>query len=324
MKLKLLASILMLFSLTTFAVGGGGKLLDLLVNESGLIELLTRNGIEAAAARQVQHNIANSLTSLGLTGQSASPEALQRVIAGLGTSREDRKIKTSLLKLLNQDAEVLKKGEMVEAINNLIYLANRHGVRGSLVLACSECVNESLFIHGFKFSMEEVSRPAVKKLFESNIIPNEPRELSRFIASKMKRLNVGDYSKTSSKLVAPEREKSLAIFLALAEKNSPATKVERDFIDAVLAISTTPSGQVKLLNESNPHSLWSTFAINGADEEYLTGMTALLKETAERGKDNVSKKDAFFEVLDDTIGSTSKEAQDGVNSLRIQTCFFGK
>ena len=87
MKLKVLASILMLFSLTTFAVGGGGKLLDLLVNESGLVELLTRNGIEAAAARQVQHNIANSLTSLGLTGQSASPEALQRVIAGLGTRK---------------------------------------------------------------------------------------------------------------------------------------------------------------------------------------------------------------------------------------------
>lgn len=322
MKLKFLSTLFLAMTLTVHAAGGG-KLLDLLVNESGLLELLTKNGIEEVAARQVQNHVKNSLTSLGLSA-NASGESLQRVIASLSNSGEDRKIKQSLLRLMNQETESLSKGDVVEAVNNLIFLSNRHGVRGSLVLACSECVNENLFVHGFKFSMEEVSRPAVKKLFESNIIPNNPADLNRFISGKMKRLGFGDYSRASSKLVAPEREKSLAIFLALAEKNSPATKVERDFIDSVIAVSTTPSGQVKLLNEENPHSLWSTFAINGADEEYLSGMTTILKETAERGKGNVSKRDAFFEVLDDTIGTTSKEAQDGVANLRLQNCFFGK
>ncbi len=322
MKFKFLSTIFLALTLSVYGAGGG-KLLDLLVNETGLLEVLTKNGIEQVTARQVQSHVKNSLSSLGLKAGS-SAESLQRVIAGLSNSGEDRKIKQNLLRLMNEDVESIQKQDLIEAVNNLIFLANRHGVRGSLVLACSECVNENLFLHGFKFSMEEVSRPAVKKLLESNIIPNNPRDLNRFISNKMKRLGYGDYSRASSKLVAPEREKSLAIFLALAEKNSPATALEREYIDAVVAVSTTPSGKVKLLDEENPHSLWSTFAINGADEEYLSGMTALLKETAQKGKDEVSKKEAFFAVLDETIGKTSKEAQDGVNSLRLQNCFFGK
>ena len=322
MKLKLLSVLLFTISLSLHAAGGG-KLLDLLVNESGLLELLTKNGVEEVAARQVQSHVKNSLSSLGLDGGEPA-ESLQKAIAGLSDSPEDRQIKQSLLKLMNQDADSLEKSELVEAINNLHFLANRHGIKGSLVLACSECVNESLFVHGFKYSMEEVTRPSVKRIYDKNTIPSDPRKLNRFIASKMKRLGLGNFSRSSSDLVAPEREKSLAIFLELAEKNSPATKVERAYIDSVIAISTDPSGNVKLLNENNPHSLWNIFSNDQADEEYLAGLTSLLKDTAERGKGSVSKKDAFFEVLDETFGSTSKEAQDGVNSLRLQNCFFGK
>ncbi|MCR9206042.1 MAG: hypothetical protein NXH75_15775, partial [Halobacteriovoraceae bacterium] len=215
------------------------------------------------------------------------------------------------------------KKDVVEAVNNLIFLANRHGVRGSMVLACSECVNNALFTHGFKFTLEEVSQSSVRQLLESNVIPRDPRGLSRFISDKMNRLGYGSFNKASSNLVAPEEEKALAIFLALAEKGSPASKAQRDFIDSVVAVSTTPGGDVKLLNPENPHKFWKLFDDNENTDSVLAGYSSLLKETAEEGKSTASKRDAFYNVLQRNAGN-DPEATERVNAIRLKNCFFGR
>ncbi len=302
---------------------GAGKLLDLLLNESGLVELLTKNGIEGAAAVQVRTYVKNSILSLSVGSEMPTGDALLNIIKGLENTTADRRVKASLLKVLNKNSDELKKSDIVEAVNNLIFLANRHGVRGSLVLACSECVNNALFSHGFRFTLEEVTQSSVRQLLESNVIPREPRALSQFLSNKMSRLGFGSFNRASADLVAPEEEKALAIFLALADKGSPATTAQRDFINSVISMSTNPSGEVKLLDPENPHKFWKLFDDSENTDNVLAGYATILKETAEEAKTKVNKKEAFYDVLQRNAGD-SPEATERVNSIRIKNCFFGR
>ncbi|MCF8059977.1 MAG: hypothetical protein K9K67_11820 [Bacteriovoracaceae bacterium] len=318
-------SVILMTLLLTFNLHavGGGKLLDLLLNESGLVELLTKNGIEGAAAAQVKSYVKNSILSLSVGSNMPSGEALLTIIKGLENTPADRRVKANLLKVLDKNADELKKADIVDAVNDLIFLANRHGVRGSLVLACSECVNNALFSHGFRFTLEEVTQSSVRQLLESNVIPREPRALSQFISNKMTRLGMGSFNRASADLVAPEEEKALAIFLALADKGSPATAAQREFIDSVVAVSTVPGGEVKLLNPENPHKFWKLFDDSENTDNVLAGYATILKETAEEAKTSVNKKEAFYDVLQRSAGD-SEEATLSVNAIRMKNCFFGR
>lgn len=321
---KLNIAILALFlSFSTFAAGGA-QLFKLLVNESGLAELLVKNGIEEAAAANVKTYVKNSILSLTVGNEMPTGEALVQVIKGLDSSTSaDRRIKASLLSVMQKDADELSKNDVVEAVNNLIFLANRHGVRGSLVIACSQCVGSALAPHGFKFTFEEVTRSSVRQLLESNVIPREPRALSQFISNKMSRLNLGSFSRSSADLVAPEEEKALAIFLALADKGSPATQAQREFIDSVIEFSKTPGGDVKLLNPDNPHKFWTLFDNSKYTDNVLAGYASILKETAEESKGTVNRQKAFYDVVQRNAGDTA-EATERVNALRLKNCFFKK
>lgn len=322
MKKLFVLTLCLFLNLSSFAAGGG-KLLDLLINESGLIELLTKNGIEGAAAVQVKSYVKNSILSLSVGSEMPTGDALKQIIRNLDSTTTDKRIQASLLTVLNKEADSLSTNEVVEAVNNLIFLSNRYGVRGSLVLACSQCVGSALAPYGFKFTLEEVTQSSVRQLLENNIIPREPRALSRFISGKMKRLNMGSFGRSSAELVAPEEEKSLAIFLALAEKNSPATAAQRDFIDAVMAFSKTPGGDVKLLNPDNPHKFWTLFDNGSNNDSVLAGYAKLLRESAEEAKGKVNRKEAFYDVLQRNAGD-SPEATKRVNSIRLKNCFFGR
>lgn len=315
--------ILSLFlSLSTYAAGGA-QLFKLLVNESGFAELLVKNGIEEVAAANVKTYVRNSILSLTAGSEMPTAEALVQVIRGLESTGPDRRIKASLLEIMQKDADELSKNDVVEAVNNLIFLANRHGVRGSLVIACSQCVGSALAPHGFKFTFEEVTRSSVRQLLESNVIPREPRALSQFITNKMKRLNLGSFGRSSADLVAPEEEKALAIFLALADKGSPATQAQREFIDSVIEFSKTPGGDVKLLNPDNPHKFWTLFDNSKYTDNVLTGYASILKETAEEAKGTVNRQKAFYDVVQRNAGNTP-EATERVNALRLKNCFFRK
>ena len=98
------------------------------------------------------------------------------------------------------------------AINNIIYLANRHG--RSVIITCADCVNTNLANAGFKFTVETIKNSSASKLL-NDVIPRNPAQLNTFISGRMKRLGMGDYSKVTPDLVAPEDEKSLALFLGL-------------------------------------------------------------------------------------------------------------
>lgn len=78
----LLGSLICLGPINAHA-GAASKVVDLLVNDSGLSELLTRKGIRGVAANRVRSSIQNSLRNLHPQGELPSAYELQRTLKGL-------------------------------------------------------------------------------------------------------------------------------------------------------------------------------------------------------------------------------------------------
>ncbi len=313
-----LSIFLLTLSLNVWAAGSG-KLVELIVSESGLVEMLSKRGVEGASANRVEGYVRSSLLSLNRNSKP-SPAQLKKVLIELKEVRIDSKYKRQLLSLLDKDVDSLSKKDLVDAVNNLIYIANRYGYRKGTLLACAECVSDTLGRHGFKFTLEEVSDSNVRQVLES-MIPRTPQEVTKKISQWMGRSKAGDFSRTSRKLVAREERKTLAVFLAMAQKSSPASRTQKEFIDAVMDVSKRPGGSVKLLDPDNPHKLWKLFDNQSLSEDLLREWTAVLRETAEVAKNDVSKKEAFFKVLKKRAGD-DPVLQEQVNALRVKGCYF--
>ena len=130
------------------------KLADYLVSASGVTEILAKHGIKGNDAKQVQSYVASSLAALGSKGSNLSKEELLAVLSKLPVTGQDATMRKSLQVLLDKPEATIKKSDVVEAINNIIYLANRHGK--SVIITCAECVNENLAKDGFKFTVETI------------------------------------------------------------------------------------------------------------------------------------------------------------------------
>lgn len=319
MKLKsLLFVVLLTFSLALKA-SGTGKLVDVLISESGVVELLAKRGIDGVPAQKVSSYVKNSLISLSFADRVPTKRELLEIINGLGSSQSDVTMRKQLQSLLEKEADKLSKEDVVTSINNLIYLANRYGTRGSTVLACAECVSDVLKRNGFKFTLEVLEDKASKQVL-TNVLPRKPQDLQNFIGSKMRAMNLGDFSRAGKDLVAPEEERALGLFVALADKSSPATKVQRDFIESILEVSKDSSGKVNILDSNNPHKLWKLFD-KDMDPEFMKEWTDLLREVADEGKDQASKKESFFKVLERRAGDDPVKLEQ-VNMLRAKGCYF--
>lgn len=317
--------IVALFTMTqVWAAPGvqGAKLIDFIVSDSGVLEILGQRGIQGAPANSVQSYVRNSLKAFSPASGDLSKTELRDIVSELNVSGDDLRIRNELEELLEKSVnDELGKDDVVTAINNLIYLANRHGLRGSVVLACSECVSEALSRNGFRFTFATVKNQRIADVV-STVLPRKPREVSNFIDQRMKRMELGSFKNVPKEIVAPEEERSLGVFLALAESGD---QVHKDLVDAVLEVSKRPSGKVNLLDRQNPHKLWKLFDPDQNGETLsvaeMQSWTRLLKEVAAEGKSNVSKKEAFYTVL------TREAGDDPVlieykNMLRSKNCFF--
>ena len=311
------------FSLFSASVmgAGAGKLFDLLVNESGLMDVLARRGIEGVPADKVGVFVKNSLKSFTPDGSMPTGSQLKKIVSDIKSLKTDSKHKKRLLELLEKDSDKLSKDELVDAVNSLIFLSSRYGRRGSTILACAECVSDSLGRHGFKYTLEEVRKANIKEILENNVVPRHPTDLSKYISGKMRRLKMGSYSKSSRGVVSPEEKRTFGVFLALADPNGPATKNQRELIDAILSVSTQPDGTVKLLSKDNSHKLWKILIEQDMDDNLSKQWADLLREVAEEGKDSVSKKDAFYKVLRRRAGD-DQVLNEQVDALRMKGCYF--
>jgi predicted Zn-ribbon and HTH transcriptional regulator len=309
----MLKYLLILCLAVNVSFASGVKLVDYLVSSSGLIEILGKNGIKGNDAKQVQSYVASSLAALG-NKSSLSKQELAKVLADLPVAGQDANVRRGLQGLLDTPAEQIKKQDIVNAINNIIYLANRHGK--SVIITCAECVNENLAKNGFKFTVETVKNASSTKLL-NDVIPKNPAQLNTFISTRMKKTGMGDYSKVTPDLVAPEDEKSLALFLGLAESGSAEQKA---LISSIKKLSTK-NGKTNIIDPKNPHKFWKIVADDMSPQD-MAGWTKTLEEVSARSsKDGVSAEEAFYRTLKDKAQGNEYLTKQ-YETLKAKKCFF--
>lgn len=291
------------------------KLVDFLVSSSGVTEILAKHGIKGSDAKQVQGYLEASMKALSNSKSSTlTNKELIDIISKLPATGKDADARRALQLLLDKPANQIKKSDVVEAINNIIYLANRHGK--SVIITCAECVNEKLAKDGFKFTVEAITNASAAKLL-NDVIPKNPAQLNTFISARMKRLGMGDYSKVTPALVAPEDEKSLALFLGLAEAG---TAEQKRLIAAIKKVSTT-NGKVNIIDPRNPHKLWKILADDMSAQD-LAGWTRTLDTVSTRqAKDKVTAEEAFYRTLKDKAAGDQHLTKQ-YETIKAKRCFF--
>lgn len=311
MKKYLLLCCSLFLIVNSIYAAGAVKLVDYMISNSGLTELLAKNGIQGIDAKQVESYVATSIGSFG-SGKTLTQKEFAEVLSKIPATGEDATLRKRLQVLLDKSDADIKKEDVVEAVNNIIYLANRYGK--SVIITCADCVSDSLTKSGFKFTVENIKNAGSAKLL-ADVIPNNPKDLNKFITSKAKRLGFGDYSKVSPSYISPEEEKSLALFLALAESGN---SVQKDFALAIKELSTDSRG-TNIFNTANPNKLWK-FVTTDTSDDQVSRMTVLLTET-KKSTDKKTIEDAFIDVLKKK-SEASDELFQKFKSIKAKRCFF--
>jgi hypothetical protein len=309
-------ALLLILSLASLSIqaAGGGKLIDFLLNDSGVAEILTKNGIDAVAIPRVKRYVTNSLTALNFKNKKPTKRELQGILRSLGGSPQDIKVRKNLESLLNKTNP--SKKDVVSAVNSLIYLANRHGHRGSTVLACAQCVSDVLSKNGFKFTLEEINNTAAKKVLDRTL-PRKPRDLTNFINTKISKHKFGSLSNVDPRMLRPEEERALGLFLGLADAGS---KKQKQLIDAIRDFSTDANGSTQLVDSRNPHTFWKLFS-EDMDDDVVEGWTKIIKEATENANGKTDKQDAFYTALKKRAGD-DQYMNEQLEFLKKKNCFF--
>lgn len=295
------------------AFASGVKLIDYMVSSSGLIELLGQHGIKGVEAKQVESYVFSSLNSFG-AGKNISQKELSDILSKMPVTGQDASIRKELQLLLDKSSGDLKKDDVVKAINNIIYLANRHGK--SVIITCAECVSDNLSKSGFKFTVENIKNAGSIKLL-NDVIPNNPKDLQVFISARVKRLGLGDYSKVTPEMVSPEEEKTLALFLASYESGNAEFK---SFAQSVKRLSTK-GGKTNLFDASNPNKLWKLVTTDLSSQEIQKISTVLGEVDEVASKEKLKVEDAFNRVLRKK-SETSSELLEKYKQIKNRRCFF--
>lgn len=289
------------------------KLIDFIVSSSGLTEILSKNGVKGVDAKQIESYVASSISAFG-GGKNLSRAEFSEILSKLPVTGQDATLRKELQLLLDTPEKDIKKEDLVKVVNNIIYLANRHGK--SVIITCADCVSDSLTKSGFKFTVENIKSSSSVKIL-TDIIPNNPKDLQHFIAGKVKRLGYGDYSKVTPQMISPEEEKSLALFLALAEGGSAEYKE----LGLTIKNLSTKNGKTNLFDVSNPNKLWKAAASDLSNAD-IAKMSETLKEVDKVAKkENIRIEEAFNKVIRKKSES-SEELMTKYKAIKSKRCFF--
>lgn len=309
--IKFLTLYLMLIS-SSFA-SGSAKLVDLMVNKAGTIELLSKYGLNKAEAVIVENYLSKSIAGLSSDKTLTNTELLE-LINKLPAAGKDALVRKELMTLLNKNVGNIKKADLVNAINNVMILSNRYGK--SVILNCSECVNMDLTKHGFKFSVENIKNSSTNDLLK-NVIPNNPQALNNYITQKMRQLDFGLYSKATPDLINSDEQKTLALFLAMAENGNVKVK---NLIASIKVVSTK-NGKTQLLDKSNRHKLWKLAAHEMTPAE-LEAWTKMIDELGVRAnEDGLNVEQLFYKILKEKADSSVIMTKK-YNNIKSKRCFF--
>ncbi len=292
---------------------GTTKLVDYMISGSGLVEILGKYGISGNDAKQVESYVGSAITALG-SKKVLTKQELSGALSKLPVTGSDASVRKELQILLDKSEGEIKKEDVVKAVNNIIYLANRHGK--SIIITCAECVNEGLAKNGFKFTVENIKNSSSVKVL-NEILPKNPAELNTFISTRMRRLGMGDYSRVTPDMVAPSEEKSLGLFLGLAESGSPEQKA----LIASIKKLATRNGRTNIIDPKNPQKFWKVVADDMSPQD-MSGWTKTLNEVSARAeKDNITTEEAFYRTLKEKAEGNDYLMKQ-YETLKSKRCFF--
>jgi len=292
---------------------GATKLVDFIVSSSGTTEILSKYGIKGSDARLVENYVANSFAALS-SKKILTKNELMNLINRLPVTPEDAAVRKELQILLDKNVDEFKKDDVVKAINNIIYLANRHGK--SILISCADCVNDNLAKNGFTFSVENLKNSSIKKLL-NDVIPNSPKDLQVFISSKMRRQRLGDYSKVTPEIISAYEEKAFALFLALAESGNQETKA----LIATIKKVSTKDGTTGFFDPVSRNKFWKVAVKDMSSKEIEQWTKALEKVGVRANKEKILPEQAFYRILrEKSEGSESLLAK--YRAIKSKRCFF--
>lgn len=290
------------------------KLIDFMLSGNGVIEILGKYDIKGNDAAIVEGNVASSLSALGSKKKSLTKEEFLEVLSKLPVTGADASARKELQVLLDKSEGDIEKEDVVKAVNNIIYLANRYGK--TVIVTCTECVNENLANNGFKFTVENIKNSSSLKVL-NEVLPKNPAELNTFISLRMKKLGMGDYSKITPDLVSPSEEKSLALFLGLAEGGSADQKA---LVASIRKISTR-NGKTNLVDPKNLQKFWKIAAEDMSPQDMSSWIKTLTEVASRAEKDNITSEEAFYRTLKDKAQGNDHLMKQ-YETLKARRCFF--
>jgi len=302
--------LIFILSINLSYAAGTAKMIDFMMSNAGVGEILGKYGIKGNDAKQVESYMSSAIGALTSKSRGLSKKDLTEVLSKLPVTGPDANIRKELQILLDKSEGEIKKEDVVKVINHMIYLANRHGK--SVIITCSDCVNESLAKNGFKFSVESIKNSTSVKVL-NEVIPKNANELNTFISGRMRRMGMGDYSRVTPDQVSPSEERSLALFLGLAESGSTDQKA---LISSIKKLSTK-AGKTNVLITK----FWKIVA-DDMSPEMMTGWSKTLDAVAIRAeKDGVSTEEAFYRTLKDKA-KNDESLMKQYETIKAKRCFF--
>lgn len=294
--------------------GAVGKLAEAMLNTNEFSKLLAKYGILGADAKEFQKGVTASLAALG-DKKSITKDELTVLLSKLPVTGQDATSRKVLQVLLDSPVDKIKKEDVVNAVNNLITLADRYGK--STMFTCSRCVSDSEAKHGLKLGVSEVKNASVKKLLD-NEIPKNPTLLNTYITNNMKQLGMGTYgANVTPDTVGAGDEKLLAIYLGLAKSGSPDQKA---LAQAIKKLSTK-NGKTQLIDPKNQHKFWKIMSEDMSDRD-MREWTDILNEVSARAqKDGVSPEEAWNRTLKDKAQGDPALTKL-YETLKAKKCFF--
>ncbi len=311
----ILLSILLAFSLSAHAAGAG-KLIDYLFNDSGLVEVLTKNGFEQSSAVKLRTYVQNSIKGLNYSQSMPTPAQFKKIITELGGTPKEVALRKKILILMDKPTTNVGKEDITEVINGLIYLSNRFTRSGNSVLGCATCFDAKLASHGIKFTMEALSDSASKQILSSNMMKSA-RDIRVYNAAQVRKLKLGDYSKAT---ISPAEEKSLALAFSYGESKSKKTKPHRLFFQNYInLIKKNPNG-ANIFDDSNPQ-LWRLYSNKKFQEEYMVTWSSFIKEVSDNMKPDETPRETWYRILRKKAGD-NPVLNRYVDMLQNKNCFF--
>lgn len=290
-----------------------GKLVDMLVQSDGVEKIMAKEGGNAADAKLFQQYVTASIKSLGKDKKQMTKDELTKSLVFLQVKGKEATMRKDLQLLLSKDASKVSQADLEEAMRSLIYFADRYG--HSVIKQCVDCLSGSVK-GAVDFGIATVTDPASKKLLE--VIPKEGKPLDQYISIRMSKLGMGS-SAVSPVVVKSEEQRTLALFLGLAESGSADQKA---LAASIKNLSTGKDGKADLLNPSAPNKLWKIVGDKQLEPEVMKNWTRTLDTAADRARrEGISGEEAFYRTMEDMAGKDQDKLK-AVRDLRKQRCFF--